>query len=249
MSAPILETSNLSKSFGALIANDGISLTVPEGAILGIIGPNGSGKSTLFNVISGFYDLDEGSVRYNGRDVTGAEPAELAMQGLVRMFQISRPFQEMTVRENMLAVHTSTLRIGREKRERADEILELLEINHLADHKASDLSGGQEKLMSFGRILMLNPQCVLLDEPLAGINPALQKRLMEYISELNENGTTFVIIEHDMRLIDALTEHVIVLDHGKKIAEGSFEKVKNMDQVKEAYLAGGTDTDRSSLIN
>lgn len=232
----LLETEHLSKSFGALVANDRISLAVEAGEVRGVIGPNGSGKSTFFNCVTGFYEIDEGRVVFDGTEITGASPHEIAHEGLVRTFQIVSPFQDLTVLDNLLAVHSGGLRIGAEKRARAHEILEFLDIDHLADNEASEMSGGQQKLLELGRALMLEPKCILLDEPTAGVNPTLQHRIVDHLRAMNDGGTTFVIVEHDMKLIQEFADAVTVFDQGAVIAEGSFDEVKNDRRVREAYL-------------
>lgn len=251
MSEPILQTEDLRKSFGALVANDGISLSVERGTIHGIMGPNGSGKSTFFNSVTGFYKPDGGSVRFDGEEVTGWRPDRIARRGLGRTFQIASPFEDLTVRENLLSVFTDGLtdglRISEEKRARADEMLELLEIEHIADHDAGGISGGQEKLVELGRVLMLDPECVLLDEPTAGVNPALQKRLMDHLATVNERGTAFVVIEHDMGVIADICETVTVFDQGRIVIEGTFDEVTSDKRVREAYL--GADTDHEDTID
>ncbi|WP_340098801.1 ATP-binding cassette domain-containing protein [Salinibaculum salinum] len=249
MTRPLLETEELTKTFGSLVANDGISLTVDEGTIHGIMGPNGSGKSTFFNTVTGFYQPDGGTVRFDGEDVTGWTPDRIARRGLGRTFQIPSPFEDLTVHENLLAVFTdglgSGLRIPAEKRERADDLLDLLEIDHIADSEAGGISGGQEKLLELGRILMLEPACVLLDEPTAGVNPSLRNRLLEHLETLNDRGTTFVIIEHDMRVIADICDRVTVFDQGDVIVEGDFESVTSDDRVREAYLGASAEHDAS----
>jgi len=248
VSEPILKVEELRKTFGALVANDELSLTVEQGTIHGIMGPNGSGKSTFFNTVTGFYQPDGGTVIFDGEEITGWAPDKIAREGLGRTFQIASPFEDLTVRENLLSVFTdgllSGLRIPKAKRERADELLELLEIEHIADHDAGGISGGQEKLLELGRVLMLNPECVLLDEPTAGVNPALQKRLMDHIRTLNEtDGTTFVVIEHDMSVISDICDTVTVFDQGQVVVEGSFDSVTSDDRVREAYLGENVDPD------
>jgi len=246
---PILETENLRKSFGALLANDDISLSVADGSIHGIVGPNGSGKSTFFNTVTGFYRPDGGTVRFDGEDITGWAPDRIARNGLGRTFQIASPFEDLTVRENLLSVFTdglrSGLRIPAAKRERADELLDLLEIDHIADQEAGGISGGQEKLLELGRVLILDPDCVLLDEPTAGVNPALQERLLTHLETLNDRGTTFVVIEHDMGVVADVCDRVTVFDRGEVVVEGSFDEVTADERVREAYLGGDVDTEAS----
>jgi len=243
MTDAILETAALTKQFGALTANDAISLSVERGEIRGIIGPNGSGKTTFFNTVSGFYDPDGGNVVFDGEEVTGWEPHRLARRGLGRTFQIVSPFKNMTVRQNMLAVQTDESRSREQKRSRAEEILAFLEIDHIADNQARGMSGGQQKLLELGRVLMLDPALVMLDEPAAGVNPALESRIMDHIHELNDRGTTFVVIEHDMHVMRTLADTVSVFDAGTHIAEGDFETVSADPAVREAYLGGTTAED------
>lgn len=234
---PILTTTGLTKQFGNLVANDSIDFSVSEGEIRGLIGPNGSGKSTFFNTITGFLTPTDGTVTFDGADITGWKPHRIAQHGLARTFQIVSPFEDMTVRENLLAVHTPDSLSNRKGR--VDEILEFLEIDHLAEDEASDMSGGQQKLLELARILMLDPKCILLDEPCAGVNPVLEKRILDRIRVLNEQGKTFVVVEHDMGVIEDLADSVTVLSHGKNIVEGSFQDVKNDERVREAYLGTG----------
>ncbi|MFC6837880.1 ABC transporter ATP-binding protein [Halomarina ordinaria] len=239
--APLLETDGLRKTFGALVANDGISLSVKDGEVRGIIGPNGSGKSTFFNTVTGFYQPDGGTVTFDGEDVTRLASHEIARKGLARTFQIVSPFESLTVRENLLAVHSKGLRVRSEKRERAGEILEFLDIAHLADDEASEMSGGQQKLLELARLLMLDPKCILLDEPTAGVNPALQKRILDRLLAMNDRGTTFVIVEHDMDLIREFADTVSVFDQGRIIAEGTFDEVTAESRVRDAYLGAESD--------
>ena len=249
MTRPILSTEGLTKRFGSLVANDELSVTVEADTIHGIMGPNGSGKSTFFNTVTGFYRPDGGTVRFDGEDVTGWKPDEIARRGLARTFQIPSPFEDLTVRENLLAVFTGGLRSGvrvpDEKRSRADKLLELLEIDHVADQEAGGVSGGQEKLLELGRILMLEPACVMLDEPTAGVNPSLRNRLLDHLETLNDRGTTFVIIEHDMRVIADVCDRVTVFNQGQVLVEGDFESVTSDERVRDAYLGGAADHDAS----
>ena len=237
MSDTILETHDLTKKFGALTANDEISLSVERGSIHGVIGPNGSGKTTFFNTLTGMHQPDGGTITFDGTDITGWKPYKIARRGLGRTFQIVSPFKNMTVRQNLLAAKSG----GTNKQEQADEILEFLEIDHLADDDASDMSGGQKKLLELGRVLMLDPDCILLDEPTAGVNPALEQRILDHLSEINDDGTTFLIVEHDMNVIQNVVDRVSVFDQGKHIVEGSFDEVTDDKRVREAYLGSADD--------
>ena len=255
MTEPILVTEDLRKTFGAVRANDGVSINIDAGTIHGIMGPNGSGKSTFFNTVTGFYRPDGGSIRFRGEEIGGSTPDTIARAGVGRTFQIAAPFEDLTVRENLLSVFTSGLlgglRVSTAKRRRADELLELLEIAHIADENAGGISGGQEKLLELGRILMLEPEVVLLDEPTAGVNPALQQRLTRHLATLNEQGTTFVVIEHDMSVIADICDVVSVFDQGKVLVEGEFAEVTADARVREAYLgaAAPPDADVGMLIS
>jgi branched-chain amino acid transport system ATP-binding protein len=238
MSETLLQTDGLTKRFGALTANDEITLGVDRGEIRGLIGPNGSGKTTFFNSLTGFYTPDEGTVTFDGTDITGWESHRIAREGVGRTFQIAAPFGNMTVRQNMLAVQTPK---SVDEHERAQEILEFLDIDHIADDDASGMSGGQKKLLGLGRVLMLDPACILLDEPTAGVNPALADRILEHLRELNDRGTTFMIIEHDMDVLKQIVDTVSVLDQGRHIVQGTFEEVSTDDRVREAYLGSADD--------
>jgi branched-chain amino acid transport system ATP-binding protein len=238
MTDPILETHDLTKRFGALTANDRISLSVERGTIRGLIGPNGSGKTTFFNCLTGFHEPEDGQVVFDGTDVTGWKPPRIARRGMVRTFQIVSPFKNMTVRENMLAGRVPD-RV--DKRARADEVLSFLDIDHIAENEAGGISGGQQKLLELGRVLMLDPDCVLLDEPTAGVNPALEERVLEHVEALNDEGMTFVVVEHDMSVMRTIADTVSVFDQGEYIAEGTFDEVQRDDRVRRAYLGGATD--------
>ncbi|WP_205254530.1 MULTISPECIES: ABC transporter ATP-binding protein [Halorussus] len=238
MTDTILSTDGLTKRFGALTANDRISLSVERGEIRGIIGPNGSGKTTFFNCVTGFLDPEAGTVEFDGTDVTGWDPHRIARRGMVRTFQIVSPFKNMTVRQNLLAGRAPD-RV--DKQSRADEVLEFLEIDHIAGNDAGGISGGQQKLLELGRVLMLDPDCILLDEPTAGVNPALEKRVLEHIQDLNDDGMTFVIVEHDMSVMREMADSVSVFDRGEYIAEGPFDEIQQDDRVREAYLGAASD--------
>ncbi|WP_058828820.1 ABC transporter ATP-binding protein [Haloferax sp. Q22] len=249
----VLKTTDLEKAFGGLVATDGVSIEVERGTITGMIGPNGAGKSTLFNLISGFYENDAGHVTVNGEDVTDLEPHERARKGLVRTFQTPRRLEGMSVREAMLvgpgpqkgesifSLFFSGSDVTEEERaniEQTRELLERFEIGHLIDQPSTDLSGGQMKLVELARAFTTDPDILLLDEPVAGVNPTLANDIKRFIRELNEEGQTFLIIEHDMPFIMDLADPIIVLDQGKVLMEGSPDEVRSDDRVIEAYLGG-----------
>ena len=251
--SPPLRVDGLVKRFGGVTAVDGATFEVEQGSLTGLIGPNGAGKSTTFNCITGVHEPTAGSVTFNGEDITGLEPYQIARKGLVRTFQIARELEEMTVLENLMLapkgqIGESALRavtpglrgdvITQETaiRERAWETLDFFEIDHLATEHAGNLSGGQRKLLEMARALMTDPEMVLLDEPLAGVNPTLEEKLLDRVHKLREDGYTFLLVEHDMDVIMNNCEHVIVMHQGSVLAEGTGDEIRNDDRVIEAYL-------------
>ncbi len=251
----LIAIEDLHKHFGGFRAVDGASLTIRRGSITGLIGPNGAGKSTLFNVVAGLYKPTSGRVFMEGEDITGLPPHALFHKGLLRTFQIAHEFSSMTVRENLMVVppHQSgeTLwntwfhrgRIAREEAEiaeKAQEVMEFLTIDHLADEKAGNLSGGQKKLLELGRTMMTDAKIVFLDEVGAGVNRTLLRTIGDAILRLNkERGYTFCVIEHDLDFIARLCDPVIVMAEGKVLAEGSIEEIRADERVIEAYLGTG----------
>jgi branched-chain amino acid transport system ATP-binding protein len=230
----VLDIHDLRRAFGGIRALAGVSASVEPGEIVGIIGPNGSGKSTLFNVVTGVHAPDAGRVSLLGRDITGWAPHRIARAGLGRTFQIPGLFVNMTVRQNLLtaAVHGD----WKGAPARAGAVLEELEIAHVADDLARTLSGGQQRLVEFGRVLMQDPQLILLDEVTAGVHPRLREIILAAVRRLRETDRTFVVIEHDMELIRTICERVIVMDAGEIVAQGTFEEIARDEQVVEAYL-------------
>ncbi|MFN2305493.1 MAG: ABC transporter ATP-binding protein [Paracoccaceae bacterium] len=251
----IIEVDSLVKQFGGFRAVDGATLQIEDRAITGLIGPNGAGKTTLFNVIAGVLAPTSGTVRMGGEDITGLPPHELFHKGLLRTFQIAHEFSSMSCRENLMMVPGAQSgeslwntwfgrkRIAEEERAlraKADEVLEFLTVEHLADHKAGQISGGQKKLLELGRTMMVDARIVFLDEVGAGVNRTLLNTIGDAIIRLNkERGYTFVVIEHDMDFIDRLADHVICMAEGKVLAEGSLAEIKANEQVIEAYLGTG----------
>ena len=228
---PILEIHDVRKSFGGVHALAGCGFSVGEGEIVGLIGPNGSGKTTLFNTIVGYLPLDGGRILYRGEDVTGLPPYQIARKGIGRTFQVTRIFPKMTLLENV------TLPTGNAAaNERAHELLEFVGLADLRDEYASDLSFGQQRLLSIIQVLMLDPGLILLDEPAAGVSPVMQKKLLELIHYLNEDGRTFLIIEHNMDVVMNNCERVVVLSMGEKISEGSPDEVRRDEAVLTAYF-------------
>lgn len=230
----IIIAENVSKRFNGRIALDQASLSVRRGSITGVIGPNGSGKSTLFNIIAGTLQPNGGRVLIDGEDVTGASPAEICRRGVGRTFQVSRLFAEMTVLENLVAVAHGIDDPAAVKR--AMEMLEFLEITHIADKWGSELSYGQRKLVEIARALMLKPQVMLLDEPFAGINPRLQNRIVDHLRALCAKGLTVFFIDHEMRIVLAECDLVYVLAEGNVIASGPPAQVRDDPRVLDAYF-------------
>ena len=256
MADPVLVTSNLTRDFGPFRAVDNVSLAIRPGSITGLIGPNGAGKTTLFNVLTGSLKPTAGTVRLKGQDITGRAPEHLFGLGLGRTFQIPRPFRRMSVLENvMLAPLAQTgerlfgpfLSISRmleeeeRNRQRAFEVLDFVTLRDHADHPAGQLSGGQMKLLELARILMGDPDVILLDEPAAGVTPPLTRILVERVEELNRQGKTFVIIEHDMDLVMRHCDPVIALAEGRVVFEGTAEEAQQNPVLLDAYLGAPVD--------
>jgi len=251
----MITINNLTKKFGGFTAVNDASLAIEEGSITGLVGPNGAGKTTLFNVIAGVYRPSNGSVMLDGKDITGLEPHELFHKGLLRTFQIAHEFSTMSVRENLMMVPggqsgeklidvwTNPSKIRKEEallRKKADEVIEFLEISHVADELAGNLSGGQKKLLELGRTMMVDAKIVFLDEVGAGVNRTLLNTIGDAIIRLNkERGYTFCVIEHDMEFIGRLCDPVIVMAEGGVLAQGTIEEIKSNEQVIEAYLGTG----------
>jgi neutral amino acid transport system ATP-binding protein len=250
----IFEADGVVKRFGGIRAVDGATLGVREGSITALIGPNGAGKTTFFNVITGFYRPDGGTASFGGRRVLGHPPYEIARLGMVRTFQITKALARMPVIDNMMLGApdqpgerllnvvfrpAAWRRRETEVREQAMELLEIFNLTKLADHYAGTLSGGQRKLLELARALMTRPRFLLLDEPMAGINPTLGRRLLDHMQRLRqEDGVTFLFIEHDMEVVMNHSDRVIVMAEGRVIADGEPHEVRKDQAVIDAYLGG-----------
>ncbi len=250
---PILSIKNLTKSFGGLRALDGVNLEIEKHSILGIIGPNGSGKTTLFNTVSGFYKPDSGQVLLDGGDITGLPAFETYKKGLARSFQNPRLFLGMTTLENELVPpkgqigekiqnaprHRVWLTQEKEFAGEGLEVMKMLTLDGVARNLASEISGGQMKLMELGRTLMARPKVLLLDEPTAGVAPKLGREIFQHIVQLRENyDLTFAIIEHRLEMLFDFVEHVVVMHRGQVITEGTPVEVVKNPLVIEVYLGG-----------
>jgi branched-chain amino acid transport system ATP-binding protein len=251
----MIKVEHLHKYFGGLHAVEDASLEIATGSITGLIGPNGAGKTTLFNIIAGVHKPSSGKVYLDGEDITGFPPHDLFLRGLLRTFQIAHEFSSLTVRENLMMVPGNQSGenlidawfrpnkvIAEENiiRGKANEVIDFLQLSHVADEYAGNLSGGQKKLLELGRTMMVDAKIVFLDEVGAGVNRTLLNTIGDAILRLNkERGYTFCMIEHDMEFISKLCDPVIVMAEGSVLAQGSAEEVKANEQVIEAYLGTG----------
>ena len=255
MTPPLLQLENLSLAFGGLRVLDGLDLVLEEGEIVSVIGPNGAGKTTLFNLVTGIYRPDSGDIRLDGRSLVGLEPNEIARLGIARTFQTIRLFLNMTVKENVMVAtygHTKTgplramLRTpGARREEREVERLAEEKLSFFGerlmgyrwDQPAYSLSYANRRRLEIARAMAANPRVLLLDEPAAGMNPKETQEIAELIGKLRtDGGYTILVIEHDMHVVQGISDRVVALDHGVKIAEGSFEEVATDPRVEEAYL-------------
>ena len=251
----MLEIKNINKNFGGLRAVNNASMNIDKGSITGLIGPNGAGKTTLFNTIAGVYAPDEGEIFLENQNITGLKPHNLFNKGILRTFQIAHEFSTLTVLENLMMVppnqygenliyawfrNNDVKKQEEEIRTKAIEVIEFLNLNHLIQELAGNLSGGQKKLLELGRTMMVDSKLVLLDEVGAGVNRTLLNDISDAILRLNkEKNYTFFVIEHDMDLIEKICDPVIVMAEGSVLFEGKFDEVKSNEEVIEAYLGRG----------
>ena len=251
MSNKYLEVTNLKKSFGGIKAVDVQSLNLNRNELTSIIGPNGAGKTTFFDLISGFQDSDEGKVYLNKKNITKSQPYSIARLGMIRTFQLTKVFDRMTVLENMMfsassvnndSFMKSLIRLPSQKttekniKEKSFEIMKDLNIDHMANSYARELSGGQKKLLELGRSIVNDPSILLLDEPLAGVNPKLAEEILQIILNLSEKGISILMVEHNIEAVMKISQRVIVLAEGMVIADDIPENVRTDEKVIEAYL-------------
>jgi branched-chain amino acid transport system ATP-binding protein len=258
---PILVADSVTRQFGGLTAVDVQHLEIPRGLITALIGPNGAGKTTMFNLLTGFDKPNSGSWSFDGKDLTGVAPFKVARLGMIRTFQLTKALSLLTVIDNMRlgaqnqpgeGLLQSFLRPIWKKREveiteRADELLQRFKLDEKREDYAASLSGGQRKLLEMARALMSKPKLVMLDEPMAGVNPALTQSLLEHIKGLKNDGTTVLFVEHDMHMVRNISDWVIVMAEGKIVAEGPPAQVMKDQAVIDAYLGAHADTDLGTV--
>ena len=251
MSNNLISVNNLKKSFGGLKAVDVQELSFKEGELTSIIGPNGAGKTTFFDLISGFQNADSGSIFLKDKDISNAQPYKIARMGMVRTFQLTKVFDRMTVMENLLfsgsnikndSFLRSFIKLNSQKlyesnlREKASEIMNDLNIGHMANSYARELSGGQKKLLELARSIINEPEILLLDEPLAGVNPKLAEDILSLITKLSDSGITIIMVEHNIEAVMKISERIVVLAEGSLIADGIPNEIRTDSNVIEAYL-------------
>ena len=254
--AAILELNDIAKRFSKLVAVKNISFDIPEGEIRGLIGPNGSGKTTIFHLISGFEKLTSGTVRFQGKNLKGKRPHQIAKLGLVRTFQLTSIYRELTVRDNVMTGHhlysgrrgasagaSGKLPIFETVEESAAWILDFMELTEDADKPARLLPAGMQRVLSIATALAVRPTMLLLDEPLAGLDSTEKARISEKIKSLRDYGVTILLVEHDVRSVLSICDRITVIDFGQKIAEGTAEEVTSDPEVIEAYLGRPADYD------
>lgn len=247
----ILEVNDIEKSFGGIKALDGVSVSIENNTISGLIGPNGSGKTTLLNTVSGFLAPDKGTVYFGGKDITSLPPFQVSRLGMTRTFQITRLFRGMTVLESMLLASKTQddglfpvffnrkklMETERRDVQKAVEILDFLEIEHLKHEYAVALSGGQQKLLSLGMALMADPRMVLLDEPVAGVNPTLANKIFKKVM-LEKEKRTFLVVEHNIDILMNFCDIIYVMNKGRIVASGTPDEVQRNETVIDVYLGG-----------
>ena len=247
----LISVKNLKKSFGGIKAVDVKELSFREGELTSVIGPNGAGKTTFFDLISGFQNADSGDIFLKENNISNSQPYKIARMGMVRTFQLTKVFDRMTVMENLLfsgsnvnneSFLRSIIKLNSQKvyenslKDKANEIMNDLNIGHMADSYARELSGGQKKLLELARAIINEPEILLLDEPLAGVNPKLAEDILSLIEKLSEDGITIIMVEHNIEAVMKISERVVVLAEGSLIADGSPNEIRTNKNVIEAYL-------------
>jgi branched-chain amino acid transport system ATP-binding protein len=231
-----LELKDVTKTFGGLIAVNGVSMTVQEGIIFGLIGPNGAGKTTLFNLIAGYYRPDRGQILFQDQDITGLKPYNICRQGIARTFQTTKPFMESTVVENVIVGALVQERRVPHARKEAENIVKLLELDQIAEAEGHELTVPDRKRLEVARALATGGKLLLLDEPMAGLTPSEKTHLLGILRRINERGITLIIVEHDMRAVMSICAHIVLMDRGTKLLEGTPEEVSRDPRAIAAYL-------------
>lgn len=232
----LLEAKEVTKRFGGLVANDRVSMTVEEGQIIGLIGPNGAGKSTFFNVLAGYYSPDGGEVHFGGHDVTGRPPEAACQLGIARTFQVVKPFSGMTVLENVMVGAFLRYHGVHDARRKAREVVDFVGLGGKADWPASALTIANKKRLELARALASEPRLLLLDEVMAGLTPTETHEAVELVRRVHAQGITMVVVEHVMEVVMPISHHIVVLDQGRKIAEGTPDEVARDPEVIRSYL-------------
>jgi branched-chain amino acid transport system ATP-binding protein len=232
----LLEVHNITKRFGGLVAVNDLSLSVSKGEILGMIGPNGAGKTTAFNMISGYYEPNEGQVIFDGKDITGLRPHQVCKLGLARTFQIVKPFPQLSVLDNVIVGAYNRTNDKQEARQKAREILTFLGMGKMTEQLAGGLSVAGRKRLEIAKVLATEPKMILLDEAMAGLRPKETDEIIELVRQISQQGIALLLVEHVMKVIMSLADRIVVIHHGEKIAEGEPQKVVQDKAVIDAYL-------------
>ena len=252
----LLEVKDLNKSFGGIQAVNISNLTFENNVLTSIIGPNGAGKTTFFDLISKFQSFDGGEILFEGKDISNSQPYKIARMGMVRTFQLTKVFDRMSVLENLMFAGSSVrndsffyslFKFGSQKdnekelERKSYEVMEMLNLDNMAKSYARELSGGQKKLLELGRAIVKNPKVLLLDEPLAGVNPKLAEQILEIINNLIEEGKTVLMVEHNIEAVMKVSERVVVMAEGEVIADGAPNDIRSDQKVIDAYLGSGNE--------
>ena len=232
----LLEVHNITKRFGGLVAVDDLSLSVSKGEILGMIGPNGAGKTTAFNMISGYYQPNEGQVIFDGKNITGLRPDQVCKLGLARTFQVVKPFPQLSVLDNVIVGAYNRTNDKQEARQKAREILDFLGMGNMTGHLAGGLSVAGRKRLEIAKVLATGPKMILLDEAMAGLRPTETDEIIELVRQISQQGVALLLVEHVMKVIMSLADRIVVIHHGEKIAEGEPQAVVQDKAVIDAYL-------------
>ncbi len=232
----LLKVQNITKRFGGLVAVNDLSLSVDKGEVVGVIGPNGAGKTTAFNMISGFYEPTEGKVIFKGKDITGSRPDHICKLGLARTFQVVKPFAQLSVLDNVMVGAYNRTNSNKEAREKSKDILDFLGMAEMAEQLAGGLSVAGRKRLEIARVLATEPEMILFDEAMAGLRPNETDAIIELVRQISQRGIALLLVEHVMRVIMSLSDRIVVIHHGEKIAEGEPQEVVQTKAVIDAYL-------------